>query len=192
MNRLTLATIVGISVAACGLNGDAMFLVLYSLIFWVLAILSETRAVETQIVAAEEKALTRYEQVELMTGIGWGSKREELRAHLLGVWRLPDAVGQAASGETVNEQPTSRLDWSMMMGLAGLVVAAVGALLSWHAVVVGLVFTAVVQYRATARWVVLRAIPLNGCLVVASLVFFFGPVMAALFPAILIFVRSEK
>ena len=176
MNRLTLATIAGISVAACGLHSDAVYAVVPSVVFWVLAILADTRSTEAKSVSPA-KVQTRYEQVELMTGTGWGSKREELRAHLLGVWKLNGALRQVSSGETVNEQPTSRLDLSMMMGLAGLVVAAVGALLSWHAAVVGLVFTAVVQYRATARWVVLRAIPLNGCLVVASLVFFFGPVM---------------
>lgn len=188
LNYMGLAAIGSISVAACGLHSDAVYLVVASVVFWALAILADAKAAEAKPVPAT-RVQTRYEQVELMTGIGWGSKREELRAHLLGVWAPKGPVFQSEDQGPEAAQSAGR-GLGVKLGLAALAVAAVGSFFSWIVVAVALIVAAVVQYRETNRWDLVHALPINACLVIGSLALIYGPAMAVLSPAIFILGRS--
>lgn len=183
--RLKLSALMAIAVAGVGLEENVIYCLPVYGIFALLAFLADAKNPTLDL---KKPKPSRYEQIELTTGIGWGSKQEELRAHLLGVWKPKTVVyGTDSADSDTGKVVNMNLERACYGGLLSSVAAAY---LFWPATTVFLGFAAILQFFRTSHWSFATAMFVNSVISVVCLAYFYSPVMLALMPAILIFARK--
>jgi len=178
--RLKLSALLVIAVAAVGLDENVFYTLFFYAISAMMAFFAEIKSPK---VRTNARKPSRYEQIELTTGRGWGSKREELRAHLLGVWE--------PRSHTPPPDLDKSLGWATRACYVGLFFAAIGAFWGWPLVVIGFSLTVFAQFFSTERFGLLSAMFAHAMFSVLAFAYFFSPHMLALSPAILIFARKD-